>query len=160
MHWLKSRPKSQNKHIISNDNWKQIVKPKSLPNQTKTPWAKQRRHRIGFSFLNWLAVIVSVESHPQRMISVYILHLNHLPLNTMAAILADDIFKWIFMNEKFCILISISLKFVPKGPIENKSALVQVMVWRRIGDKPLPEPKLTQITDAYMRHYRGRWVNP
>ena len=42
----------------------------------------------------------------------------------MSAILADDIFKWIFMNEKFCILILISLKFVPKGLIENKSALV------------------------------------
>ena len=36
---------------------------------------------------------------------------------------ADDIFKYIFMNEKFCILIRISLKFVPtEGPISNKSA--------------------------------------
>ena len=31
------------------------------------------------------------------------------------------------MNEKFCISIRISLKFVPKGPIDNKLALVQVM---------------------------------
>ena len=31
--------------------------------------------------------------------------------------MADDIFKYIFMNEKFCISIPISLKFVPKGPI-------------------------------------------
>ena len=37
---------------------------------------------------------------------------------------ADGIFKCIFMNENFCILIPISLKFVPKGPIDNKSALV------------------------------------
>ena len=44
------------------------------------------------------------------------------------------------MNEKFRILIQISLKFVPKGPIDNKSALVQVMAWRRSGDKPLSEP--------------------
>ena len=36
----------------------------------------------------------------------------------------DDIFKCIFMNEKFCILIKISLKFVPKGPINNNQALV------------------------------------
>ena len=56
------------------------------------------------------------------------------------------------MNEKFCILIQISLKFVPKGQIDYKSALVQVMAWRRTGEKPLPEPMLTQFTDAYMRH--------
>ena len=70
----------------------------------------------------------------------------------MAAILADDIFKCIFLNEKARISIKISLKFVPKGPIDNESVLVQVMAWRRTGDKLLPEPMLTQFTDAYMRH--------
>ena len=70
----------------------------------------------------------------------------------MAAILADDIFKCIFVNENFRISIKISRKFVPEGPIDNKSALVRVMAWRRTGDKPLPEPMLTQFTDAYMRH--------
>ena len=38
--------------------------------------------------------------------------------------LADDIFKCIFVNEKFCISIKISLNFVPKGPIDNNAALV------------------------------------
>ena len=38
---------------------------------------------------------------------------------------ADDVFKCIFVNEKICILIEISLKFVPKGLIDNKAALVQ-----------------------------------
>ena len=27
------------------------------------------------------------------------------------------------------------------------------MAWRRIGDKPLPEPMLIQFNDAYMRHW-------
>ena len=36
----------------------------------------------------------------------------------------DDILWCIFVNEKFCILIKISLKFVPKGPIDNNPALV------------------------------------
>ena len=44
------------------------------------------------------------------------------------------------------------LKFVHKGPIGYKSALEQVMAWRRTGDKPLPEPMLTQFTDAYRQH--------
>ena len=37
---------------------------------------------------------------------------------------ADDIFRCIFMIEKFSILIEISLKFVPMGPINNNQALV------------------------------------
>ena len=47
--------------------------------------------------------------------------------------------------------IKISLKFVPKGPINNIPALVQIMAWRRTGDKSLSEPMMTQFNDAYMR---------
>ena len=65
---------------------------------------------------------------------------------------ADDIFKYISMNEKLCISIQFSLKSIPEGVIDNKSALVHVMAWRRAGDKLLPEPRLTWFTDAYMRH--------
>ena len=36
----------------------------------------------------------------------------------------DDIFICIFVDEKFCILIKISLKFVHKGPINNNTALI------------------------------------
>ena len=61
----------------------------------------------------------------------------------MAAILADDIFKCIFFNENVKIPIQISLKLVRRSPIDNKPALVQVMAWRRPGDKPLSEPMLT-----------------
>ena len=63
----------------------------------------------------------------------------------MAAILADNIFKWIFLNENGRILIQISLKFFPKSPIDNKPALVQVMAWHQTGDKPLHEPILTKF---------------
>ena len=56
------------------------------------------------------------------------------------------------MNQKFCIVIQIPLKFVPKGPIDNNLALVQMMAWHRIGDKPLSEPMLIWFTDAYMQH--------
>ena len=65
---------------------------------------------------------------------------------------SDDIFKCNFMNGNVWIPIKISLKFVPEGPINNISALVQIMAWRRIGDKPLSEPMMTQFNDAYMRH--------
>ena len=50
--------------------------------------------------------------------------LTHLPLDKMAAILADDIFKSIFLNENDKIPIQNSLKFVAEGPIDNNRALV------------------------------------
>ena len=39
--------------------------------------------------------------------------------------------------------LQISLKFVPKGPIDYKSALVQVVGWHQTGEKPLHESMLT-----------------
>ena len=67
----------------------------------------------------------------------------------MAAI-SHDIFKCISMNEKLSLLIWISLKFVPEGPIDNKLALVQVIAGRRRGGKPSPEPMLTQFRCIYV----------
>ena len=66
----------------------------------------------------------------------------------MAAILADGIFKYIFFNEKNRILNKMSMRFVP----DNNAALVKIMAWRWIGDKPLSEPVLTRFTDVYMRY--------
>ena len=70
----------------------------------------------------------------------------------MAAILADGIFNYIFLNENDRIPIQISLKYVPMGPIDTKTALVQVMTWRRTGGKPLPGPKITKFIDACLQH--------
>ena len=39
---------------------------------------------------------------------------------------ADDIFKCIFLDENYCILIQISLKCVPNDLIDDKTALVQI----------------------------------
>ena len=52
----------------------------------------------------------------------------------------EDILKCIFANENIQVLIKSSLKFVPKGPIDNIPALVKIMAWYRSGDKPLSEP--------------------
>ena len=58
---------------------------------------------------------------------------------------ADDIFKCILLNENVWTSIQISLKFVPKGPINNIPALVQIMAWRRPGHKPLSEPMMVRL---------------
>ena len=57
----------------------------------------------------------------------------------------DNIFKWIFLSEKVWISVNISLKFVPRGPINNIPTLVQIMAWRRPGDKPLSEPMMVKL---------------
>ena len=69
----------------------------------------------------------------------------------------DDIFKWIFLNENVWISITISLKFVPKGPINNIPALVQIMAWRRPGDKPLSEPMMVRFP-THICVTRPQWV--
>ena len=69
---------------------------------------------------------------------------------------SDDTFKRIFLNENVWILIKISLKFVPKGRINNIPSLVQIMAWRRPGDKPLSEPTMASLlTHIYVT--RPQW---
>ena len=87
----------------------------------------------------------------------------------MAAI--SHIFKRIFFNGNIWISINISSKFVPRGPIANIPALVQIMAWRRPGNKPLSEAMLVSLlTDICVSKFRcsshileierGRHTNP
>ena len=70
---------------------------------------------------------------------------------------ADDPFKRIFLNETLRISIKISLNFVPKGPINNIPALVQIMAWCRPGDKPLSEPMMVSLL-THICVTRPQWV--
>ena len=71
---------------------------------------------------------------------------------------ADDTFNRIFVNENVRIFINFSLKFVPKGPINNIPALVQIMVWRRPGDKPISEPVMVSLL-THICVFRPQLVN-
>ena len=70
---------------------------------------------------------------------------------------ADDIFRCIFLNENVWVPTKISLKFVLKGPINNIPAMVQIMAWRRPGDKPLSEPMMVSLT-THICVTRPQWV--
>ena len=90
-------------------------------------------------------------------------HQNWMLLNTLrqrqdGRHFADNIFTCIFFNENCCILIKFSLKYVRKGPIDNNPALVQIMVWRRPGDKPLSEPMMVSLL-THICVTRPQWVN-
>ena len=72
---------------------------------------------------------------------------------------ADEIFKCISENENGWISPSISLKFVPKVRINNIPALVQIMAWRRPGDKPLSEPMMVRLP-THICVTLPQWVKP
>ena len=67
----------------------------------------------------------------------------------------DDIFKCIFVNENVWIAIEISLKFVPKGPINNIPALVQI--W--LGAVQATSHYLNQWWLVYRRIYASLGLN-
>ena len=57
----------------------------------------------------------------------------------------EYIVKSIFLNDNVYIFIKISLKFVLKGPFNNIPALVQIMAWRRPGDRAQSEPMMDRL---------------
>ena len=86
---------------------------------------------------------------------IIIFHVNPVELNTLRPRqngyhFADAILKCIFLNENLWILLKISLKFVPKGPINNIPALVWIMASRCSGNKPLSELMMVGLlTDSF-----------
>ena len=58
---------------------------------------------------------------------------------------ADDIFKCIFLNGNVRIVLKISLKSVSNYQINNIPTLVEIMAWRRPGDKPLSQLMMVRL---------------
>ena len=71
--------------------------------------------------------------------------LYHIEAETKWPTFSRRHFQMYFLNENVWISIKISLKFVPIGPINNIPSLVQIMAWRRPGDKPLCEPMMVSL---------------
>ena len=76
----------------------------------------------------------------------------------MDVIYADNFFNCIFLNENAWIPIKDSLRFVPKGPINNIPSLDQVMTWGSLDDKLLSEPMMASLL-TYICVTRPQWVN-
>ena len=105
----------------------------------------------------WPTMIMYLVSGDQTLSASLKRHFNTLRPRWYEQHFADDIFKRIFINENVWIAIKISLKFVPKGPINNIPALVQIMAWRRRGDKPLSEPRMESLL-THICVTRPQWV--
>ena len=63
----------------------------------------------------------------------------------------------IFLNENVWISIKISLKLVPKGPTNSILELVQIMAWRRPGDKLSSEAMMVNLP-THICVSRPQWV--
>ena len=110
-------------------------------------WRKIHLHQHFLSFLGT----------EMQQVKFFLMEINKLSLRQDGRHFPDDIFEWIFLNENLCISIKVSLKFDPKCPISNIPALVQIMAWRRTGDKPLFEP----MVNWFLMHIcitRPQWV--
>ena len=83
--------------------------------------------------------------------------LTHWGRDKMATIFQTT-FEIHFLEWKCIILIKISLKFVPKGQINDIPLLVQIMASHQPGDKPLPEPMMVSLL-AYICITRPQWLN-
>ena len=95
-----------------------------------------------------------------KQLLVILRHLNTLRPRQEGGHFPDDVFKCIFLNENVWISIKISLRFVPKGPINNIPALIQIMAWRRPGAKPLSEPMAMMVElPTHICVTRPQWVN-
>ena len=63
-----------------------------------------------------------------------------------------------FLNKNIWISFKISLKFVSQGPSNNIPALVEIMVWRRSGDKPLSETMTVNLLTTNTNHRWIQWI--
>ena len=126
-----------------------------------------KRVRHNRHWISVMSVIASWLSTKESAATIFTNTWSHLQLfpnvNTLrpgqnGRHFPDDIFKSIFLNEHVWISINISLKFVPRGPINNIPTLVQVMAWRRSGDKPLSEPMMVRLP-THICITQPQWVN-
>ena len=105
--------------------------------------------KLPMLFMTWQVLSVSIQC--------FTLGLNSLRPRRDRRHFADDSFKCVFLNENEWISLRISLKFVPKVRNNNIPSLVQIMAWRRPGDKPLSEPMVVSLP-THICVTRPQWV--
>ena len=132
------------------------------------PWQKADNHDMHNTYSFHIFLLINNDQLTQwiwPLVAVLTLqlcwyvigHFNTLRPRQNGRRFADDTFKCIFLKEIVGISIIISLKFVPKGPINNNPSLVQIMAWRRSGDKPLSEPMMVSLL-MHICVTRPQWV--
>ena len=79
-------------------------------------------------------LIRNLKADAESHVSVSAMQLTHWNRVQRAATLADNIFKCNFVHEIVVVSTKKLWNFIPEGPINNKSSLIEVMAWRRSND--------------------------
>ena len=121
---------------------------------TRKHWFRQWLGTVRQHAIPWTNVYPDLCCH---MVSLGHNELTHWGREKVAAVSQTTLSKRISLNEIVRISIKVSLKFVPKGPFNNNPALVQIMAWRRSGNKPLSESmKVSLLTHICVT--RPQWI--
>ena len=104
----------------------------SVPDSTR-PLTETKRIRTKLQFSQCIY---------QGTMSQVIKIVQHTEAGAKWSLFSRRHFNCIFSNKNNWVSIKISLKSVPEGPVCNSPALIQIMAWRRSGDKPLSEPMI------------------
>ena len=118
---------------------------------TGVSWDRKTRFVLWLSLINLCMYVCFYRKY--LLLPVNGWHLTHWGRDKIAAIFQSTVsngFSWMKMYE-------FRLKFVPKGPINNIPALVQIMAWRRPGAKPLSEPMMVRLL-THIWVTRPQWV--
>ena len=110
-------------------------------------WMSVKCSKIIYIWTAFPNAFTQVVTHQNMSVK---LQINTLRLRQNGRHFPDNIFTCIFSNENVWISRKISLTILPKDWINNIPVLIQIMAWRRIGAKPLPEPRWPSSIDAYM----------
>ena len=114
-----------------------------------------KRRRIRYENINRSCVFTTriwhTHSETKRNKSACILY-NILTTRQNGHRFADDIYKCIFLNGNSWISIKLTLKLVPRGPINIVPVLVQIMAWRQPGVHYQYQWWLDHRCILYMRH--------
>ena len=93
-----------------------VIEPKTCPYHVRSNWP-----RLTHPPYFWLIIEMPT----------FLYAINTLSPRRNRRHFADDIFKCIFVNDNVWISLKIWLKFVPRVPINNIPAMVQIMAWCR-----------------------------
>ena len=105
-----------------------------------------QRTLVGFIMMKWIYPNRQSRCKMQYWSLIVYLHskrsYKHTEADTEWPPFCRRHFRLYFLEWNVLISVKISLNFVPKCLNNNISALVQIMAWRRPGDKPLSAPMM------------------
>ena len=121
-------------------------------------WYSCIRCRGQYHGLSYQFDICSNQNLSHNPVSVIWMVYKHIEAETKWPPFRRRHFSFLFVNENGCISFDSLLRFVSKGQIDNIPALVQIVAWRRPGDKPLSEPMMVNLL-TYICVTWPQWVN-